>query len=243
LYDPTNDTWQSISMTGAPSARVYTEACWTGSKMIVYGGQNGGFWLNDAKSYDPATEVWTDLPANTATEAISNPKVACTASYLVVVSEYLAVRLNLDTGVWTDILPASNYPLANGSGVVRGLTMGSRVVFQATELVNQFGGIYDPVADTWTTIPKTGAPSGRIGAASVWTGSEILVWGGNSMVNGGSYNPTSGTWRQMQWSGGPIGSSEGASAWNGTSLIVLGGNYSDSQNDPQVTADGGIFTP
>lgn len=41
LYYSTNDTWETISITGAPAARNAHTAVWTGEKMIVWGGLDG----------------------------------------------------------------------------------------------------------------------------------------------------------------------------------------------------------
>jgi Protein metal binding site. len=40
------------------------------------------------------------------------------------------------------------------------------------------GGRYNPSTDTWTGITTTGAPGPRQGASAVWTGIEMVVWGG-----------------------------------------------------------------
>src|SRR5262249_46155133 len=41
-------------------------------------------------------------------------------------------------------------------------------------------GSYDPVADTWTPITASGAPSvDPCRASIVWTGTDLIVWGGN----------------------------------------------------------------
>ena len=40
------------------------------------------------------------------------------------------------------------------------------------------GGRYNPVANTWTALPTTGAPAARYSHTAVWTGSEMIVWGG-----------------------------------------------------------------
>ena len=39
------------------------------------------------------------------------------------------------------------------------------------------GGRYNPAANSWTALPTTGAPAAREHTA-VWTGSEMIVWGG-----------------------------------------------------------------
>jgi hypothetical protein len=49
-----------------PTPRIRHTAVWTGSEMIIWGGQ-GHFPLNDGKSYDPTSNVWT--PVTTAPRA------------------------------------------------------------------------------------------------------------------------------------------------------------------------------
>ena len=40
-YNPGTDSWTATSTTGAPAARWYHTAVWTGSQMILWGGING----------------------------------------------------------------------------------------------------------------------------------------------------------------------------------------------------------
>ena len=49
------------------------------------------------------------------------------------------------------------------------------------------GGRYNPVADSWTAVTTTGAPAARYRHTAVWTGSEMIVWGG---FNGNYFNGT-----------------------------------------------------
>lgn len=41
------------------------------------------------------------------------------------------------------------------------------------------GARYDPAAGRWAALPMTGAPSARYDAVAVWTGRELIVWGGS----------------------------------------------------------------
>jgi len=51
------------------------------------------------------------------------------------------------------------------------------------------GARYDAATDTWTPITTTNAPKPRFLHTAVWTGREMLVWGGaySSSPWGGGY--------------------------------------------------------
>src|SRR5438034_10725951 len=40
------------------------------------------------------------------------------------------------------------------------------------------GGRYNPSTDSWRSTSPTNAPAARYGHTAVWTGSEMIVWGG-----------------------------------------------------------------
>jgi hypothetical protein len=55
------------------------------------------------------------------------------------------------------------------------------------------GGRYDPGTDSWTATSITNTPEARYLHTAVWTGNEMIIWGGiaegSSNVNtGGRYN-------------------------------------------------------
>jgi hypothetical protein len=61
--------------------------------------------------------------------------------------------------------------------------------------------IYDPATNTWTLVTATtNAPSPRWGATAVWTGTQILVFGGRAttsgpaLMDGASYDPATQQW-------------------------------------------------
>ena len=54
------DTWTATSTIDVPSARQFHTAVWTGSEMIVWGGQNDvSLPENTGGRYNPATDTWT----------------------------------------------------------------------------------------------------------------------------------------------------------------------------------------
>ena len=48
------------------------------------------------------------------------------------------------------------------------------------------GGRYDPATNSWTSTTTVGAPTPRRGHVAVWSGREMLVWGGDH-ITGGRY--------------------------------------------------------
>src|SRR2546421_435938 len=81
--------------------------------------------------------------------------------------------------------------------------------------------------DSWTAISTTNAPAGRDGQVAVWTGSEMIVWGGynNGVLNtGGRYNPSTDSWMATNSINAPAGRDGHAAVWTGTQMIVWGGS-------------------
>jgi hypothetical protein len=54
------------------------------------------------------------------------------------------------------------------------------------------GARYNPVADSWTPTSDVNAPESRLWHSAVWTGNEMIVWGGSGsseLNTGGRYSP------------------------------------------------------
>ena len=68
------------------------------------------------------------------------------------------------------------------------------------------GGRYNPATDTWTATSTTNAPVGREVHTAVWTGSEMIVWGGIGTLElntGGRYNPDTDSWTATSLTNAP----------------------------------------
>ena len=85
------------------------------------------------------------------------------------------------------------------------------------------GGCID---DTWTAT--AGAPSPRSYHTAVWTGNEMIVWGGLgvgvSFNTGGSYNPATDTWTPTSTTNAPDARDVHTAVWTGNEMIVWGGS-------------------
>ena len=88
------------------------------------------------------------------------------------------------------------------------------------------GGRYNPGTDSWTATSTTNAPVGRQDFTAVWTGSEMIVWGGFTgtyLNTGGRYNPTMDSWTATSTTNAPKGRYEHTAIWTGSEMIVWGG--------------------
>jgi trimeric autotransporter adhesin len=88
------------------------------------------------------------------------------------------------------------------------------------------GGRYNPETNTW--IDTAAGPSGRTEHTAVWTGSEMLVYGGTvsggrSTNTGGRYNPANNTWINTTTIVTPSLRSSETGVWTGNELIIWGG--------------------
>jgi N-acetylneuraminic acid mutarotase len=93
--------------------------------------------------------------------------------------------------------------------------------------------------DTWTSTTLIGAPSPR-SVPSVWTGSEMIVWGNGSPVTntGGRYNPSTDSWTATSTVDAPSARSGHTLVWTGSEMIVWGGG-----NDAVDFNTGGRYDP
>lgn len=89
------------------------------------------------------------------------------------------------------------------------------------------GASYDPKSRTWSLLPPSPL-SARFDAAFVWTGHELVVWGGYTTsggalaADGAAYNPATHVWRELPPS--PLPATVGATAlWDGSHVVVVGG--------------------
>jgi len=97
-----------------------------------------------------------------------------------------------------------------------------------------------PTSPTWRALPPAPIAS-RIAEGVVWTGEEMIVWGGVTQKavrpvgpcdrcasDGAAYNPAAGTWRAIAPAPpGVEGVGSGGVAWTGRELVVWASNSPD----------------
>src|SRR5437879_7403774 len=89
------------------------------------------------------------------------------------------------------------------------------------------GGRYNPSTDSWTATSLTNAPAARDYHTAVWTGSEMIVWGGfsgSSYLNtGGRYNPGTDSWTATSITNAPAGRDYHTAGCTGGDMTLWGG--------------------
>jgi N-acetylneuraminic acid mutarotase len=245
-YDPIGDSWLPTSIVGqVPVARASHTAVWTGIRMLVWGGYNVPFQaavdLNSGGSYDPAGDTWTALSTTDAPAARSNHTAIWTGTKMII---YGGGRPNspLNSGgiynpagdSWTETSQVgAPSPRVDNTNVWTGARMmiwGGKTAGFPSVLLNT-GGTYDPATNSWSMTSPNGAPLARTRHSGVWTGSNVVIWGGfvdepggsASTRTGAAYNPATDRWFPTSLQNAPAGMSDHAAVWADSGMIVWGG--------------------
>lgn len=116
------------------------------------------------------------------------------------------------------------------------------------------GGRYDPATDSWTpTSREDNVPLARSDHTAVWSGKEMIVWGGaeSSFLNsGGRYDPVADRWLPTSSAGAPSTRQGHSAIWTGRMMIVWGGSgdlnnggrYFPIENAPPFADAGSVLT-
>ena len=226
-----DNTWTATSTTNAPSGRSQHTAVWTGSEMIVWGGND---YLNTGGRYNPSTDSWIATSTTNAPSARNGHTVVWTGAEMIVWggyagdSNYLNTggRYNPGTDSWTAI-STTNVP--DGRYNHTAIWTGSEMIVWGGSGFSRFntGGRYNPSTDAWIVTSITNAPSSRYSHTAVWTGSEMIIWGGTNgfrdVNTGGRYNPGTETWTATNTTNAPSARDDPTAVWTGTEMIVWGG--------------------
>ena len=96
--------------------------------------------------------------------------------------------------------------------------------------------------DSWTATSETNDPRFRAYHTAVWTGSEMIVWGGfdgvSQLNTGGRYKPSSDSWTSTSTTNAPEARVGHRAVWTGTKMILWGGG-----NPSGFLNTGGIYNP
>jgi hypothetical protein len=224
--------WLAMSRTQTPTPRADAWVIPTDDGMLVWGGLalggTGSGYVEDGAIYHLCNDSWT--PMSTA-----GAPVALTAN----------TTHPVPPGTWTP----TGLVVWGGVG-----DYATYVAFPEGEAVHA-ASVYDARTSSWKEMNRAGEPTARDYEARVWTGKELLIWGGvaqsgeKTWVNhqdGALYDPERDRWTPMSTTNAPSGrATMGQTAWTGTQFIVWGGLRFDPGPgfDPAYTtlADGGVY--
>jgi N-acetylneuraminic acid mutarotase len=254
----TDDSWVPTCVTNAPGARYQHTAVWTGTEMIVWGGQNYPFVLNTGGRYNPSTDSWTATSTTNAPDARYQHTAVWTGTEMIVwggtdfeTDFDTGGRYNPGTDSWTHTSIRNNPP--SGREGHTAVWTGSQMIIWGgaydglgPPVYFNTGGRYNPFNDSWTATSTPSAPSGRELHTAVWTGNEMIIWGGSNgssyLNTGARYNPTTDTWAATSTSNAPSRRSLHTGVWTATEMIVWGGYFFDN-NGGHYLDTGGRYDP
>ena len=238
---PTSDGWMAIPL-GPRGAVTGAQVVWTGELAVVVGGAFPDGGAAGIDTYDPSTGTWRVV---SLTARVMWPIATWTGDTLLVVGwsdlalNTVAGQLDLETGEWTEPVEA---PV--GFKIIESTP---HAWTGTEELLWPDGGpiAFDPTIQQWRQLAP--APiERRFDSASVWTGSEWLVWGGTSaegdqaLGDGAAYDPATDTWRTL--SASPLSPRLVGGVWTGTELLITAGRSSNSDG-MMAYADGAAYDP
>lgn len=270
-YNPTTETWTPVSTVGAPSPRRDHVATWTGSKMIVWGGQRedpsqpiGTYnYFNDGGIYDPATDTWTPLSTTNAPSPRVVNQAVWTGSKMVVFGGFstdAAIPTYLNDGGFydpsTDSWASFTAPWTEPrTGSIIAWTGSSLIVWdsQGPSPETPRGGRYFPGTDSWATIARIPGEEDLTvdGPTVVWTGTQMILWSGQTApgfetpTGGYIYTLGSNTWSAMSTTNAPLGATDSTVVWTGSKMVVWGG-YTSNSGPPPINGPsntGGVYDP
>lgn len=237
-YDYTTDTWTTITLTGAPSARRNHTAVWTDSEMIVWGGENGSTSFQNGAKYDPSSDLWTTISTVNAPTARYSHTAIWSGTEMIVWGGYWPTnsggRYNPVSNSWTPTSLGTNVPA--GRQYHTAIWTGTEMIVWGGESLGptvqlNTGGKYVPATDSWSaTSTLSPCPVGRRFHTAIWTGTDMIIWGGyyydgtdHYLDSGSLYNPTTDTWSSTSSTSAPTARSNHTAVWTGTEMIIWGG--------------------
>lgn len=240
-YNPDTNSWTATSTTNAPAGRESHIAVWSGSEMIVWGGDffdtTNTHYLNTGGRYNPVTNSWVAMSTTNAPAGRDVSSPVWTGNEMIFwggfgSSGYLnsGGRYSPDTNSW----------LATSTINAPSRRSGHRTVWTGTEMIIwggwngsvnlNTGGRYTAGTDSWLATNTTNAPGARDNHSAIWTGSQMIVWGGDFydgtdhyLNTGGRYNPNTDSWISTTTTSAPSGRDQHSAVWTGSEMIVWGG--------------------
>lgn len=209
-FDPASWSWGKIPSPKIPP-RSEAEVAWTGTRLIVFGGEGPSGTLLDGASYDLATNRWSPLPALPQMSAPAGSRAEPVGTTAVWAGDALYVWVTRQV---------------------------SRTTPDGGEIYAGIQALRWPGTGQWQAGPKPPSGVSVFDATAVSTGSDIAVLNGSFCLPDEScparetgsaalYQLTSRTWSSVP--ADAVLENPGSLVWTGRTLVVV---------SPYLTADG-----
>jgi hypothetical protein len=214
---------------------------WNFNGSAIPGATNGSYMVQSAQ----ITNV------GSYNVAVSNSFGSVTSSAALLMLAGTAVWTNPASGKWEN---ASNWiggTLPGSTQSVFIVNAGSKTVSIDATTAGSFSNtmtvsnltLANAAAATWTAVTTNGAPAGRINHTAVWSGTEMLIWGGTDAAgfglnDGGRFNPQSNVWSSIPTS---TIRQQHSAVWTGNEMIIWGG-FGGPHNNTYLN-DGARYNP
>ncbi len=260
-YNPTADSWTPTSIgVNVPAGRRWHSSIWSNSEMIVWGGSNS-LYLNTGGRYNPAGDSWTATSTGANVPVIRRFHSAIwTGSEMIVWGGHNCGGLAscfLNTGgryapagdTWSATSTTGSVPAARRYHTAVWTGAGGEVIdwggSSTTGVYYNSGGRYSAAGNSWLAT-STGAnvPATRELHTAIWTGTEMIVWGGQNCATcifntGGRYSPTGDSWIPTSTGANvPVARRDHTAIWTNSAMIVWGGF-----DGAAYLNSGGAYTP
>ncbi len=247
-YNPVTDLWTPLSLVNAPTFTNHVKGEWNGDSLILWGQSDydGGLTCNNiGVQYDPSIDKWSSLPISPLLNptgkkcyelaGVTDTKMILWGGIDYSINSYTSGIWSYDFqfGTWKELTqlnspePSYEYKsfVVNNSIVIYGglKDVGSSC---GNPGYANAGQIYDIKNNSWTTF-KFGSQK-TICDTDVksmhWSGSEVILFRSNSLVEGFKYNPETNTHVSIDTSKSSlIGLKGSTSVWTGKEVLIWGG--------------------
>ncbi len=226
--------WQKVS--GVPKGAIVLSRNFNDSSFIKQGFKQDGYLRHDYVKQDLQDTTipsmhWYEgnrFDENNATAPGCGTFVSCFTNDSLFVFKYDTVFIySRSDDLWTYRAvtdPASNTVL---SGFPHVQPVNGSIILWDQEYLR--GTRYFFETDTWQVMSNINAPLSRKESKFVWTGTELIVWGGINSAGttffntGARYDPVPNLWTTIPAPAGFAGRINFSIVWAGTKLIIWGG--------------------
>jgi hypothetical protein len=244
-YNPVTDKWSAGTNNNSIRFWRTPSFAWTGREGLVWGAQYTGNTSSNrflGFRYLPDSGTFVPMDARNQPAPRQGQTTVWTGSEMIVWGGGLSSTVPEVIGTGGRYRPATDSWEPTASGIESRLF--HTAVFTGRELLIWGGrtltAIYgtnsgvrlDLATGHWRPMTTENAPSGRMAHTAVWTGSEMIIWGGygnvplkgiSALSTGARYNPVSDTWSDLTTFQAPSPRSGHSAVWAGDEMIIWGG--------------------